>query len=322
MEILNHKISVVICGHTLERLRDIHNAVNSVLHQTLKPHEVIIAVDHNEDLLHRLKRELPSEVKVVLSEGMPGSSETRNFGIRSSSGELVACMDDDAVAEENWLENLMLPFEDPKVMAVGGQAIAEWERGKPPFWFPEEFDFIFGCTAHKQLILLANDEIRNVTGSNMAFRKDIFDQIGYCAENLGRCNATGVKFDAIGGEEAEICLRIKSKIPDAMILFIPGAVVHHKVISQRATFRYVFKYCFREGITRVMLQKIASGYQYKPLAAESLFLRHLLLKSIPNRLSRFYRLSPVAQVAVMVVNLSLMGTGYLLGKWQYRKGNI
>jgi len=43
-------VSVIICAYTEERLKDIHEAVDSVLAQTLKPHEVILAVDHNQGL--------------------------------------------------------------------------------------------------------------------------------------------------------------------------------------------------------------------------------------------------------------------------------
>ena len=317
-EYIDLTVSVIVCAYTMERLGDIHEAVDSVLAQTLKPHEVIVAVDHNEELFHRLKSELPPEVKLVLNKGAPGSSETRNVGIRTSTGEIVACMDDDAVAENNWLENLVPPFEDSKVMAVGGQALPLWPESKPPFWFPEEFDFIMGCTAHKKLILQANCEVRNVTGSNMAFRKEIFQRIGFCEKKLGRCNANGVEFDAIGGEEAEICLRIKSSIPDGVILFRPESVVRHKVSSERATLKYVLSFCLREGVTRAMIRKIVSRYGQNPLAAESIFLRQLLLKSLPQKLKAFYKLSNLAQVAVITANLSLMGTGYLLGRWRYR----
>jgi len=65
-------VSVIICAYTLVRLKDIHEAVESVLAQTHGPHEVIVAVDHNEELYHRLKAELPPEVSVVPATGAPG----------------------------------------------------------------------------------------------------------------------------------------------------------------------------------------------------------------------------------------------------------
>jgi glycosyltransferase involved in cell wall biosynthesis len=314
------KVSVVICAYTNKRLKDIHRAVESVLTQTVKAHEVVIAVDHNEELFHTLREELPPTVKVVLSKGAPGLSETRNTGIRATTAEIIAFIDDDAIAEKNWVENILPHFEQPKVVAVGGQAVPLWPKGKPPFWFPEEFDFIIGCTAHKKLILQSDGEVRNVTGSNMAFKKEIFEKVGFWETKLGRCELGRARFNPTGGEEAEICLRIKTNLPDSAIIFAPGSIVHHKVISERATLRYVFNFCFREGITRVMLDKLASQYQSKPLAAENLFLRRLLFKSFPKRLKHFYNLSNLAQVIVMTTNLSLMGTGYFVGKWRYRRG--
>ncbi len=312
------KVSVIICAYSIERLGDIQEAVDSVLAQTLKPHEVIVAVDHNEELFHRLKGELPPEVKMVVNKGAHGSSETRNVGIRSSTGEIVACMDDDAVAEGNWLENLVRPFEDPRVVAVGGQVVPLWPKGKPPFWFPEEFDFILGCTAHKKLILQANSEVRNMSACNGAFSKEIFQKIVFMEEKLGRCDASGVEFDAIGGEEAEFCLRIKSNVPGGLIFFRPEALVYHKISSQRATLKYVFNFCFREGITRAMIMKLVSQYGQEPLAAENLFLRRLFSTSLPQRLKSFYKLVNLAQIGVITTNITLIGIGYLLGRWRYR----
>jgi glycosyltransferase involved in cell wall biosynthesis len=312
------RVSVIICAYTLERLQDIHEVVDSVLTQTLKPHEVIIAVDHNEELLDKLKSELPAEVKLILSTGAPGLSDTRNAGIRGATGDTVAFIDDDAIAEGTWLENLVLPFKDSNVMAVGGQAIPLWPKGKPPFWFPDEFDFVIGCTAHKKLILQSNNEVRNVTGSNMAFRKEIFQKVGFWETKLGRTELGRVKFNPTGGEEAELCLRIKTNIPDGLILFRPESAVRHKVIPERATLKYAFNFCIREGITRVIMQQLVYQYRQNPLAAENLFLRRLLSTSLLQRLRNFYRPSKLAQVGVIMVNLFLMGIGYLIGRWRYR----
>jgi cellulose synthase/poly-beta-1,6-N-acetylglucosamine synthase-like glycosyltransferase len=314
------KISVVICCYTLDRLGDVKEAISSVISQTLKPHEVIVAVDHNRELFHTLKAELPkSAVKLVLSEGTPGLSETRNTAINVSRGEIIAFLDDDAVAEVNWLENLVLAFEDPKVLAVGGEAVPVWRKGKPPFWFPLDFDFVIGCTNHKRLILQNGGEIRNVTGSNMAFRREVFERIGYWEIKLGRCETGGVRFNPSGGEEAELCLRIKNNIPDGLILFNPKSIVYHKVSANRATLKYVFNYSFREGITRALIKKIVSKHGKQPLAAEGRYLRQLLLKSIPKRILRFYKIAPIAQACVLSIDIFLIGAGYLMGKWQYRK---
>ncbi|MBN2099413.1 MAG: glycosyltransferase family 2 protein [Dehalococcoidia bacterium] len=310
-------VSVIICAYTEERLKDIHEAVDSVLAQTLKPHQLILAIDRNEDLFHRLRIELPSEICVVLNTGTPGLSNTRNTGIQSSTGEIVAFLDDDAVAEESWLENLAPAFDDPRVVAVGGQAVAAWPDGSPPLWFPMEFDFVVGCTEHKGLMMRPDGAIRNVTGSNMAFRREVFEKAGLWETRLGRCELKRKRFNPSGGEEAEMCLRIKSRIPEGRIIFRPEAVVHHKVVHNRARLRYMLDFCLREGHTRALMKGVVSQYNTEPLAAEGVFLRKLVFGSMVQRLIYFYRPTSLPQAAAIVMNLSLMATGYAFGRWIY-----
>jgi len=309
------KTSVVIATYSSERLQDIREAVHSVLAQTLKAHEIIVGVDNNEGLFRRLRTEFPDQVSLVLNSGIRGCSQTRNTAISTSTGEVVASIDDDAVAEESWLENLLQPFEDPKVMAVGGRAVPTWPKNKPPFWFPEEFDFIIGCTGHKKLVIQPDGQIRNVTGSNMAFRREVFEKAGLLSTGFGRTGELGMsRLSAVGGEEAELCMRIRSKIPGSKIMCKPEAVVHHKVTPRRATLKYQFDFCLREGNTRAMLRRTAAQQHLGSMTAENVFLRRLLFRSIPHKLLHFYRPSNLARVGVITVNLFLMGTGYSLGR--------
>lgn len=47
-------------------------------------------------------------------------SVARNIGIRAARGEVVAFIDDDSIPEPDWLDRLVVPFQDPKVAAAGG----------------------------------------------------------------------------------------------------------------------------------------------------------------------------------------------------------
>jgi glycosyltransferase involved in cell wall biosynthesis len=222
----------------MDRFNDTIEALESVFAQTLKPHEVIISVDHNEELYESLESAVGSHqnppaprLKLVLNSGAQGLSETRNVGIRAASGDIVAFIDDDAVAEPNWLEHLTKAFhhqvKSPEsgvtsieshfspdsrlVVAVGGRAIPPWYNGKRPSWFPEELDWIVGCI-YKGLPLNGK-ETRNVLGCNMAFRRETFERAGTFRSEMG-----GIKRTPRGGEEAELCLRIKYEMSDPVIL--------------------------------------------------------------------------------------------------------
>jgi glycosyltransferase involved in cell wall biosynthesis len=301
------KVSVIICAYTIERLKDIHEAIDSVITQTLKPYELIVAVDHNNELFKRLKAELPSGVKVILNEGAQGLSETRNVGIRVATGEITAFMDDDALAGKIWLYKLTQHFKNPEVMAVGGRAIPLWLIGKRPNWFPEELDWIVGCT-YKGLPLDGN-RIRNVLGCNMAFRKDVFDLVGFFSSDIGGVNET-----PRGGEEADLCLRIKHKMSEAIILYEPNAIIHHRVTSRRLNLKYLAKRCYNEGFYKRMVEKLAPKLLKKSLSTEESYLRYLIFHAIPARLRHFYIRNSLPQVGAIIFSIVATGVGYLVGK--------
>jgi glycosyltransferase involved in cell wall biosynthesis len=299
------KISVIICCYTMERLKDIHEAVQSVLAQTLKPYEVIVAVDHNEALFQELKTGLPLEVKVVLNNGAGGAVATDNIGIVSSEGDVVAFMDDDAVAQEDWLRCLLRHYQDPLVVAVGGRLISAWD-GSRPSWFPEELDWLVGGTyrGHPE----TRTQVRNLILCNMSVRKGVFQVAGLFAPDLGRSRNWGT------GAEAEFFLRLRDKISSAVILYDPEALVHHKVPPQRTSLKYVVLRSFNEGFHKAKLTKSRSGLPQNPLSTESAYLRYLLFQSIPERLKRFWKAGSLGQLGTMMVSVVATGAGYTVGR--------
>lgn len=303
----NPKVSVIICAYTMERLNDIHEAVNSVLTQTLKPHEVILAVDHNEELYQKLKGELPSEVKMVLNNGKTGSAETRNVGIRSSAGDIVAFLDDDAISQEDWLEHLIENYRDPNVVAVGGHIVSVWSDGRP-YWFPEELDWILGGTYKGYTE--AQTQIRNLLWPNMSFKREVCNHIGFIRTEIG---ALGKK--SRSGDETEFCMRIKHHLPNAIILHEPNAIVHHKVLPHQTSLKHLITRSYNEGFYKAELEKTSANLAQNPLSTESSYLRHLLLTAIPERLRYFYHKGSLSQAGAIMISTVVVGAGYVVGKF-------
>lgn len=302
----NLKVSVIICAYTMERLNDIYEAVGSVLAQTLKPYEVILSVDHHEELYERLKAELRPEVKVVLNTGAQGFSATKNVAIRAANGDIIVFLDDDSTAEKHWLQKLSEPFQNQNAVAVGGRTIPLWLGGDRPKWFPEELDWIVGGT-YKGLPLDGN-EIRNVSGGNSAFSKRAFEVVGLFGKNFGRVGDSGV------GEEADFCLRLKYKLPDARILYEPRAVIYHKVPPWRLALKYIVKRSFDEGVYKSKLKNLSLSVPQNQLSTESSYLRYLLFTAIPERLRRSYKKGSLSQAGAIIISIAATGTGYLVGK--------
>jgi len=112
-------VSVVICAHSDQRWDDTLAAVDSVRRQNYAAKELIVVVDHNPHLFGRLKSTLLDAIVTENREG-PGLSGGKNTGIAVATGEVVAFLDDDAVAEPDWLRFLVESYSDPTVVGVGG----------------------------------------------------------------------------------------------------------------------------------------------------------------------------------------------------------
>jgi len=308
---VNFSVSVIICCYTWQRLGDIREAVASVQRQTQPPDEIILVVDNNRTLYDLLKLEIGGQARVILNESARGLSAARNAGIAIAQGELVAFLDDDAIAEPDWLARLVAPFVDPSVYATGGRAKLTWSGGKPK-WFPEELDWVVGgsYTWLPQRPTL----VSNPHGHNMCFRRDVFSTIGMFDTSLGRRGNRGQ-----AGEEREICLRIAYHLPGAKIVYEPGALVLHKVRYDRARWNYLVKRAYQEGLCKAYILCRAPTSVRVSLEPERRYFRHLVLRAIPARLIRPWNSSLLVQSFAIGMCIAATTAGYVLGQWRFRR---
>jgi hypothetical protein len=192
-------------------------------------------------------------------------------------------------------------------MSLGGRAIPQWMNGDRPSWFPEEFDWVVGCT-YKGLPMQGR-EVRNVIGCNMAFRKDVFKKVGVFRTDIGGVNET-----SRGGEEADLCLNLKHKMSDALILFEPEAVIHHKVPAKRIKLKYMAQRCYNEGYYKRLVEKTCQTLALKPLSTEDSYLHYLLGEAIYERLRHFYQKGKLLQIGTILICIFYTGMGYLKAK--------
>ena len=95
-------------------------ALESVFAQTFPPHEVIVvddgSTDAGPDIVRRLAESHPIR---LLTKSNGGQSSARNFGVRASSGDLVALLDQDDVWYPDHLDVLAEPFRSPHAPPLG-----------------------------------------------------------------------------------------------------------------------------------------------------------------------------------------------------------
>ncbi|MER5644507.1 glycosyltransferase family 2 protein [Streptosporangium sp. NPDC002524] len=303
--------SVVICVYTEDRWDDIRAAVESVENQTHEPHEIILVVDYNPDLHLRLKKEYPGAI-VVENAQEKGLSGGKNTGAATASGDIVAYLDDDAVAEPGWLEALEEGFQDPTIVGVGGLTRPLWgtATGRRPGWYPHEFDWTIGCSYLGMPKERAR--IRNVMGGNAAFRREAIGGVGGFHTGIGR-SVQGRKPRPLGCEETEFCIRLSQRMPGSGMLFEPAAVIGHKVPPVRATFAYFRSRCFAEGLSKALVaQSVGAG---DGLSSE----RAHAMKALPLGALRGVGealrgdVSGLGRAGAIVVGLAWTTWGYVVG---------
>lgn len=299
------EISVIICTYTEERWYDLVAAVKSVQQQTLQPCQIIVVIDHNPDLLMRARKQL-KEVYVVENKEERGLSGARNSGIAVAKSEIVAFLDDDAIATSKWLLLLSEKFSDPHVLGIGGEVTPLWSDYKPA-WLPEEFYWVVGCTYRG---LPQNmQKIRNPVGANMAFRREVFRTLGGFRSTIGRKGT-----HPVGCEETELCIRAKQYWPQGIFLYQPEARVFHRVSGNRTTFRYLCERCFAEGRSKAIVSSYVGAKD--SLSSEFTYtLRTLPLGIVRGCTQALFGHDRAGfrSAGAIVAGLALTASGYLIG---------
>jgi GT2 family glycosyltransferase len=225
--------SVVVV--TLERPDHVARCLDHLLRQTTAPAEIIV-IDSSvgDQTARRVQAEFPTVIYRGTSAGRGATAAARNLGFEMSSGDVIAFVDDDAFAETDWLEHLLVPYDDPDVGAVGGRQI----RGQPG-------EITEGVDAIGRLLddgtLTGNFAadpgramaVEHLLGANMSFRRTVLEEIGGIRDGyFGTCLR----------EETDLCLRVAHL--GYRLVYTPDAVVEHVAApypkGQRFDLRYTY----------------------------------------------------------------------------------
>jgi GT2 family glycosyltransferase len=304
--------SVLVCAYTLDRWDDLVDAVSSARHQSRPPREVIVVIDHNDELLERA-RTVFREATVVANRHEQGLSGARNTGVEEATADVVAFLDDDAVAEHDWLEKLLAPYEaDPAVLGVGGWIEAWWPAEARPRMLPPEFDWVVGCSYRG--LPESTSPVRNMIGANMSMRRSVLAEVGGFTCDLGRIGTV-----PLGCEETELCIRARQKRPDGTILLEPAARVRHRVAAVRTGWRYFRARCWAEGLSKAVVARMAGAGD--GLASERAHAAKVLPLGVMRGLGEALRgdLAGLLRATAIVAGFLVTAAGYAVGTLRYTR---
>ncbi len=298
-------VSVIICAYTEERWHHLLAAVESIQQQSTPACEIIVVIDHNPALLERVRMHIPGILAIENSEAR-GLSGARNSGIAVARGALIAFLDDDAIAERDWLAWLSSCCADPQVLGAGGRVEPSWSS-KRLDWFPEEFYWVVGCSYRG--LPETRAVVRNPFGGCTCYRREVFEVTGGFRNGIGRIGSR-----PLGCEETELCVRAKQHWPQKVFLCEPRARIHHFVPASRTSWRYFRSRCYAEGLSKAVVAQYVGARD--GLASE----RSYTLRTLPKGVLRglmdaFFHLDLAGflRAGAIISGFMITTVGYLVG---------
>ena len=243
-------ITVILC--TYNRCEGLAKALDSVAAQKLPDSIVweVLVVDNNSSdetrqIVEGFCARYPGRFR-YLFEPQAGKSYALNSGIREARGDILAFMDNDVTVEESWLRNLTAILLDREWVGAGGRILPD-RNFSSPRWLP--FSGSKGRYALAPLGLFdLGDQAGQLTespfGSNMAFRKEVFEKYGSFRTDLGPRPGSEIR-----SEDTEFGNRLLAG--GERMRYEPTAVVYHPVPENRIQKKYYLAWWFDKGRSNI-----------------------------------------------------------------------
>ena len=223
-------ISVIVC--TRDRPLSLKRCLETLAQLDYPAYEVVVVDNCSRD---------PQVAEIVAESGFrcvredrPGLDWARNRGIQEARYDIVAYIDDDALASPGWLHGVAMGFEEPDIMAVTGLVLpAEIETGAQ-----YDFERYGGMSGGFSGYTIRRSEIGNKAlfwasgwgvGANMAFRRELFEAIGQFDVALD------VGTPTCGGGDIEFFYRTVAA--GFALRYEPAALMRHVHRRDGASFR-------------------------------------------------------------------------------------
>lgn len=199
------KLSVIICTTCRHDL--IKSCLLSIEAQTLSSNEFEIIVVNNApeanseilSIINKLKNLIPIHYAIEYEEGL---SPARNHGITLAKADILVFIDDDALAEPTWLEELLKTYcEHPDAAVVGGKIRLFWEGDVPGWLHPALYGYLGELDYGEGVFPIQTNQ--RLGGGNFSIKKSWLEKCGGFSHQLGRNHKS-----LLSGEETELFIRV------------------------------------------------------------------------------------------------------------------
>jgi len=245
-------ISAIICTHN--RAQYLGAAIDSLLAQTLDNIEVIVVDNASNDTTAEVVQQRLSDPRLrYVYEATLGLSTARNTGANAANGDILAYLDDDAVASPQWLASLLEVYEDnDKVAIAGGKVTLLWPPGisQPPAWLSNDLASGLGAYDLGDQVQYIKNPSLTPRGLNYSLRKTFLDSVGGFDVNLGR-----VGKNLLSNEELHMTqLALKNSWH---VVYVPNALAAHNVAPARLKPGWFLSRSWWQGISECYREQVS-----------------------------------------------------------------
>ncbi len=195
----------------------------------------------------------------MVDEHNQGLSYARNRGIRESTGEYIAIIDDDERIAPEFISAYISLFDEvPRAVAAGGPIVAEYVEERPS-WMSRYTERLIANTLYLGDSVRPFPDDRIPGGGNMALRRSAVKRYGVFDISLGRVGTS-----LTGGEESDLFERLR--LADAAYYYAPRAVMYHIIPPEKLTRTYFTRLSYNVGVSQLMRAKFYHRVQRARMA--------------------------------------------------------
>lgn len=241
-------ISAVICTHN--RASYLTKALDSLDRQTLPKsrYEVLLVDNCSSDGTNELATRRMAETPNLryLYEAELGLSAARNRGLKEARSTFIAFLDDDAIADPDWLEWTIRVCEEhlDDLGFLGGKVRPIWEAERPDWLSDELLPFLSMTDLGDEPIEVNGSS--GLVGANMTFKTQVLRNVGGFPTGLGR---RGKKL--LSNEEIQLKRRLEKL--GLKSLYHPKVCVSHHAIASRLTKEWYRRRVYWQGRSDAVL---------------------------------------------------------------------
>lgn len=270
-------ISAIICTHNRDNY--LGAAIDSLLVQDFPGSFEVVVVDNaSKDRTREVVEARLSNPKLkYIYEPITGLSVARNTGAKTASAEILAYLDDDAVASPQWLKVVHEAYQSNEKLAIaGGKVTLIWPEGiSHPQWLSLELSGNLGYYDLGDSVIYIDEPGLTPRGLNYSIRRTFLEQIGGFDTNLGRVGKKLLSNEELHTTE----LAIKQ---GWQVAYLPEALVAHNVAPERVKPSWFIERGWWQGISECYREQLADKAGLGQLSRGSERIIRGVYKSLKN----------------------------------------